>query len=167
MGWLDGWIGGFGSAMGKAIPGIGQAIGGAVTTTGTSLHDWMNAVQGTYTPLAVYGLQHQEQAVAVKPSYPPHQDWLHSKVERIRLRGREWLEGKRLEVKPPVSTIKVIEEGSGIPVKRLKNGDYVWSGVPPEEYLARNKSLIAAIQEQEKKAKIEFDSRYGTLWSGT
>ena len=61
-----------------------------------------------------------------------NESWLHSRIERVRVRGREWLEGKRLE---PVK--RDFGEDIGTPVQQLKNGDYVWTGPPPASYLEK------------------------------
>lgn len=61
-----------------------------------------------------------------------NQTWLHEQVERVRLLGREWLGGKASPRASIQEKLAKAPPGSGIPTKRLLNGDYVY--VYPEDH---------------------------------
>lgn len=148
--------------MGAGIPGIGKLLGSIGGVAGQfnqhqlTQQDLSIILKQTYLQQKhgmIEALTGKTKIIAKdinRDAYIVEQEasgWLHSRIERVRLLGREWLEGKRLKVRTTVDAIKIAAgtfkgqeeqwEGSGIPVKKLRNGDFVWTGEPPTEYKAK------------------------------
>lgn len=143
--------------MGNAIGGIGSLLGVAAAT---GQEYYRTGVQAQFVNKLKKELKKEE----LKKELPPlltDSDWLTAKVDRVRYLGQDWLNGKRIgnrlpearKAPPATSGTAQSWEGSGIPTKRLPNGDLMY--VYPEGYYVPDEVLNKWKEQNARNAYTE------------